>query len=84
VTLSAPGAEPAARLGELSRRLEEAAARLRADGVEPEEAKQLAGECAELAADAAVELDRLARGDAQDRAGDDHLGKAAPGQEELL
>jgi hypothetical protein len=75
VTLSTPGAEPAARLEELSRRLEETAARLRTDGLQPEEAKRLAGECAELAADAVVELDRLARGDGQD---------AAPGQEELL
>jgi hypothetical protein len=75
VTLSAPGAEATARLAELSRRLEEAAARLRADGVEPEEAKRLAGECAELAADAALELDRLARGEA---------AGTPPGQEELL
>jgi hypothetical protein len=75
VTLPAPGAEATARLGELSRRLEEAAARLRADDVDPGEAKRLAGECAELAADAAVELDRLARGESRD---------AAPGQEELL
>jgi hypothetical protein len=75
VTLPAPGAEATARLGELSRRLEEAAARLRADDLDPADAKRLAGECAELAADAAVELDRLARGEAQD---------AGPGQEELL
>jgi hypothetical protein len=63
------------RLEELSRGLEDAAARLRADDVDPEEAKRLAGECAELAAEAAIELDRLARGEAVD---------AAPGQEELL
>jgi hypothetical protein len=75
VTLPAAGAEATARLGELSRRLEEAAARLRSDDVGSEEAKRLAGECAELAADAAVELDRLARGESRD---------AAPGQEELL
>ncbi len=75
MTLPAPGADATARLGELSRRLEEAAARMRADDVDPVEASRLAGECAELAADAAVELDRLARGDGQD---------AAPGQEELL
>ena len=76
MTPSAAGAEPTARLEELSRRLEEAAARLRGDDVGAEEAKRLAGECAELAADAAVELDRLARGDSVDG--------AAPGQEELL
>jgi hypothetical protein len=75
VTLPAAGAESTARLEELSRRLEDAAARLRADDVGSEEAKRLAGECAELAAGAAVELDRLARGEPED---------AAPGQEELL
>jgi hypothetical protein len=75
VTLPAPGAEGTARLDELSRRLEEAAARLRSDELDPDEAKRLAGECAELAAEAAVELDRAARGAPQD---------AAPGQEELL
>jgi len=63
------------RLDELSRGLEHAAARLRAEDVDPEEAKRLVGECADLAAEAAVELDRLARGDPQD---------AGPGQEELL
>jgi hypothetical protein len=77
--LPAPGAATTARLGELSRRLEQAAARLRSNGLDPEEAKRLAGECADLAADAAVELDRLARGE-----GEDSLADAAPGQEELL
>jgi hypothetical protein len=48
------------RLEELSRGLEDAAERLRAP---------------DLAAQAAVELDRLARGESQD---------SAPGQEELL
>ena len=67
--------DPNERLEELSRRLEQAAVRLREDGVEPEEARRIAGECADLAAEAAVELDRSARGGAQD---------AAPGQEELL
>jgi hypothetical protein len=76
MTLPAAGAGATARLEELSRRLEEAAARLRADDLGPDEAKQLAGECAELAADAAVELDRLARGEGG--------ADAAPGQEELL
>ena len=75
MTLSAPGAGGTARLEELSRRLEEAAVRLRSDELDPEEAKRLAGECADLAAEAAVELDRAARGGPQD---------AAPGQEELL
>jgi hypothetical protein len=63
-------------LSDLSRRLEEGAGRLRADDLAPDEAVQLAGECAELASQAAVELDRLTRlapGDS-----------ATPGQEELL
>ena len=79
MTVPAPGAEATARLDSLSRRLEEAAARLRADGLDPEDARRLAGECAELAADAAVELDRLARGGARGEGTD-----AGPGQEELL
>jgi hypothetical protein len=79
VTVPAPGAEATARLGSLARRLEEAAVRLRADGLDPEEAKRLAGECAEIAADAAIELDRLARGGARGEG-----GEAVPGQEELL
>jgi hypothetical protein len=79
VTVPAPGAGATARLDSISRRLEEAAARLRADGLDPEEARRLAGECAELAADAAVELDRLARGGPRGEGTD-----AGPGQEELL
>ena len=67
--------EGTARLEELSRRLEETAGHLRRDGVEADDVKRLAGECAELAAQAAVELDRLARGGG---------AEPAPGQEELL
>jgi hypothetical protein len=63
------------RLADLSRRLEESAGRLGADGVEPDEAMRLAGECAELASQAAVELDRLTRVSP---------GDPVPGQEELL
>ena len=63
------------RLSELSRRLEESAGRLRSDDLEPDEAMQVAGECAELASQAAVELDRLTRV---------APGDPAPGQEELL
>jgi hypothetical protein len=63
------------RLSELSRRLEESAGRLGADDLEPDEAMRLAGECAELASEAAVELDRLTR-----LAPADHV----LGQEELL
>jgi hypothetical protein len=66
---------PIARIDELSRRLDDTATRLSAGDVDGEEAKRLATECATLAAEAAVELDRLARGGPQD---------PAPGQEELL
>ena len=63
------------RLSDLSRRLEESAGRLGADGLDPDEAVRLAGECAELASQAAVELDRLTRLSP---------GDPVPGQEELL
>jgi hypothetical protein len=63
------------RLADLSRRLEESAGRLGAAGLEPDEAMRLAGECAELASEAAVELDRLTR---------ISPGDPVPGQEELL
>ena len=64
------------RLTEISERLEEAARALRADDLDGEQAGRLAGECAELASQAAAELDRLARaGSPPD---------AVPGQEELL
>jgi hypothetical protein len=63
------------RLAELSRKLDETAAKLRDDGVDEDEAKRLAASCADLAAEAAVELDRMARGGPLD---------PPPGQEELL
>jgi len=63
-------------LSDLSRRLEEGAGRLRSDELAPDEAMQVAGECAELASQAAVELDRLTRLAPGDT--------VAPGQEELL
>jgi hypothetical protein len=63
------------RLSDLSRRLEESAGRLGADDLEPDEAMRLAGECADLASQAAVELDRLTR---------HSPGDPVPGQEELL
>jgi len=55
--------------------LERAAARLRAEEMEPEEAAELVERCAELAARAGSALDR----EADARAGD-----ADPGQERLL
>jgi hypothetical protein len=48
-------------LAEISRRLEEGARRLREEDLQPDDAIRLAGECAELASQAAVELDRIAR-----------------------
>ena len=64
-----------ARLETISERLDEAARRLRSADLEGEEATRLAGECAQLASEAAAELDRLARGSP---------GESAAGQEELL
>ncbi len=49
------------RLEELTRRLREAAQRLRDDELERDAAVALAEECARLAGEAAVELDRRAR-----------------------
>ena len=67
--------EQHARLTELSGRLEQVAQRLRDEDVDGEEATRLAGECADLASQAAAELERLARASPED---------APPGQEELL
>ena len=64
-------------LADISRRLEEGARRLREDGLEPDDAIRVAGECAELASQAAVELDRIARLSTADAA-------ELSGQEELL
>jgi hypothetical protein len=69
--------ERLAVLQDLSRRLEEGARRLREEELDPDEAIRVAGECAELASQAAVELDRIARAAAGD-------GAEVPGQEELL
>jgi hypothetical protein len=63
-------------LENISRRLEEGARRLREEDLQPDDAIRVAGECAELASQAAVELDRIARLSA-DQA-------EVPGQEELL
>jgi hypothetical protein len=67
--------EGPARLTEISDRLAAAARRLREDGIEDDEATRLASECAELASEAAAELERLARAGTPD---------SVPGQEELL
>jgi hypothetical protein len=63
------------RLSDISERLEQAARRLRSGELDDDEASRLAGECAELAQQAAAELDRLARWTP---------GEPVPGQEELL
>ena len=63
-------------LEEISRRLEDGARRLREDGLDPDEVVRVAGECAELASQAAIELDRIARLDSD--------SADVPGQEELL
>ena len=62
-------------LDELVRELEDASARLRAGGLEPERAAELVEECARLATRAGGELDRLTREATPD---------ARPGQGELL
>ena len=69
-------AEEGARLTEISERLEAAAARLRDGELSGDEATRLAGECADLASEAAAELERLTRAGG----GDEIL----PGQEGLL
>jgi ABC-type transporter Mla subunit MlaD len=67
--------EVGGKLGQISERLDQAARRLRSEDVGSDEATRLAGECAELASQAAAELERLARATPEE---------AAPGQEELL
>ena len=62
---------------EISRRLEDGARRLREDGLDADDAIRVATECAELASQAAVELDRIARLSTSD-------ADEVPGQEELL
>jgi exonuclease VII small subunit len=63
-------------LEDIARRLEEGARHLR-EALEPDDAVRIAGECAELASQAAVELDRIARVSSSDPT-------EVPGQEELL
>jgi len=53
-------------LRHLTEQLEQAAARLRAQELEPQEAARLVEECARLAGEAAGELDRRARAAADD------------------
>jgi len=62
-------------LDSIARELEEAAARLRDEGIDPDEAADLVERCAELAARAGQELEREARATP---------GDEQPGQETLL
>jgi hypothetical protein len=62
-------------LDSIARELEQAAARLREEGVDPDEAADLVERCAELAARAGQELEREARATP---------GGDQPGQETLL
>jgi exonuclease VII small subunit len=64
-------------LENIARRLEEGARHLSDASLEPDDAVRVAGECAELASQAAVELDRIARAPSSDPT-------EVPGQEELL
>ena len=74
--MSGPGATPdEARLAQISDELDAAAAALRADDLDGDQATRLAARCAELASEAAIALERLARREALE---------SAPGQEELL
>jgi F0F1-type ATP synthase membrane subunit b/b' len=67
--------EEGGRLERISEQLDAAARKLRDGDVDGEEAARLTSECAELASQAVAELDRLARGAAQE---------IVPEQEELL
>jgi hypothetical protein len=62
-------------LDSIVRELEEAASRLRDEGIDPDEAADLVERCADLAARAGQELEREARAAAADD---------QPGQETLL
>ena len=53
-------------LQHLSEQLEQTAAKLRDGELEPREAARLVEECAQIAGDAAAELDRRVRGAADD------------------
>jgi len=69
-------------LHDLTDRLERTAARLREEELAPEEAAGLVEECARLAGEAAIELDRRVRASAE--AGAAARAAPAPGQGELL
>jgi hypothetical protein len=67
--------EATVRLDDLAARLADCAGRLRNEELDADEAVRLAGECAELASQAAAELDRVARSTPAEE---------VPGQEGLL
>lgn len=64
---------PTEQLDRLTERLERAAAELRAGSLDPEQAAALVDECARLAGEASVELDRQVRAGDADPAGSGQL-----------
>jgi len=60
---------PSKQLDRLTERLEQAAAELRAGALDPERAAAVVDECARLAGEASVELDRQVRAGEADAAG---------------
>jgi hypothetical protein len=63
------------QLDTISRDLDQASSQLRSGDLDPQRAAELATHCAELASQASIELDRLARAAPE---------ASLPGQEELL
>jgi hypothetical protein len=66
-------AVPADTLDRLTERLERAAAELRAGSLDPERAAAVVDDCARLAGEASVELDRQVRAGEADAAGSGQL-----------
>ena len=64
---------PSEQLDRLTERLERAAAELRAGSLDPEQAAAVVDECARIAGEASVELDRQVRAGDADPAGSGQL-----------
>ena len=64
---------PSEQLDRLTERLERAAAELRAGSLDPEQAAAVVDECARIAGEASVELDRQVRAADADPAGSGQL-----------
>lgn len=67
------GRVPSEPLDRLTERLERAAAELRSGSLAPEQAADVVDECARLAGEASVELERQVRAGEADAAGDGQL-----------